>query len=88
MANNISDLRTHLFETINALKDKNKPMDIERARAISDIAQVIINSAKVEVEHVKVSGQRGSGFIPEAPEVLPAGTTRVGPGHLVHRISG
>ena len=51
--NKISDLRDHLFETIEALKDPEKPMDIERARAISDVAQTIINSAKVEVDLVK-----------------------------------
>lgn len=55
--NKISDLRDHLFETLEALKDPETPMDLERARAISEIAQTIINSAKVEVDLVKaVSG--------------------------------
>lgn len=56
MANNISELRDHLFETIAALKDKDQPMDIDRAKAISDVAQVIINSAKAEVDYIKVTG--------------------------------
>lgn len=56
--NKITDLRDHLFETLEALKDQDKPMDLERARAISEVAQVIINSAKVEVDLVKaVSGR-------------------------------
>lgn len=51
--NKIDDLRNHLFETIEALKDKEAPMDLDRARAIAGVAQTIINSAKVEVEFAK-----------------------------------
>lgn len=40
-------------------------MEIERAKAIANVAQVIINSAKVEVEHLKVAGGKGTGFIKE-----------------------
>jgi hypothetical protein len=54
--NKISDLRDHLFETLEALKDADKPMDIERARTISAVAQTIINVAKVEVDMVKAVG--------------------------------
>lgn len=70
MSHTIRDLRTHLFATLEGLRDKDNPMDIERAKAVSDVAQTIINSAKVEVEHLKVTGQTGgSGFIPlEAPD--------------------
>lgn len=51
--NKIDDLRDHLFETLEALKDQENPMDLERARAISEVAQTIVNSAKVEVEMVR-----------------------------------
>lgn len=54
--NKLKDLRDHLFETLEALKDPDKPMDLERARTISGVAQVIINSAKVEVDLVKAIG--------------------------------
>lgn len=75
MKNRIEDLRNHLFETLEALKDKEAPMDLERARAVSDVAQTIINSAKVEVEFLKATGSRlGSGFIPDDPKrELPHG---------------
>lgn len=79
--NNIETLREHLFATLAALQDKTNPMDIERAKAVSDVAQVIINSAKVEVEHVKVTGGKGSGFL-EKPAALPPGIT----GSTVHKI--
>lgn len=64
--NTITDPRSTLFDTLRALKRDKDPMDIERAKAISDVAQTIINSAKVEVDHLRLTGGRGSGFIPEA----------------------
>ncbi|QKM52179.1 hypothetical protein [Burkholderia glumae] len=60
---NIDALRDHLFRTLEALTDGDKPMEIERAKAVAEVAQVIINSAKVEVEHLKVAGGKGTGFI-------------------------
>lgn len=60
MKNKISDLRNHLFETLEALKDDEKPMDIARAKAISDVASVIIASAKVEIEFMEVTGEMES----------------------------
>ena len=64
MRNKIEDLRNHLFATIEGLTDEENPMDIEKAKAISEVAQVIINSAKVEVDFLKVTGgMTGTGFI-------------------------
>lgn len=60
----IDDLRDMMFQTLQALKDKEQPMEIERALAMNEVAQVIVNSAKVEVEHMRISGGAGSGFIP------------------------
>jgi hypothetical protein len=61
MANNkLSDVRNHLFETLEALKDDEKPMDIGRAKAIRDVAQTIINSAKVEVDFLEATGEMPS----------------------------
>lgn len=68
MKNKIEDLRNHLFATIESLQDKEEPMEIDRAKAISDVAQTMINSAKVEVEYMKTTGAiKGSGFIPDEP---------------------
>jgi hypothetical protein len=67
--NKIEDLRDHLFETLAALKDKVSPMDIERAKAVATVASVIVESAKVEVAYMELTGSSGSGFVPiEAPK--------------------
>jgi hypothetical protein len=65
MKNKIEDLRNHLFATIEALQDPDKPMDLERAKTIATVGQVIINSAKVEVDFLNKVGGKGTGFIPE-----------------------
>lgn len=64
MQNKIDDLRNHLFATLEALRDEDKPMDLERAKVIAAVAQTIINSAKVECDYVEITGAKGSGFIP------------------------
>lgn len=81
MKNKIEDLRNHLFATIEALRDEDKPMEIERAKAIADVSKVVIESAKVEVEHLKVlgvmgvrvqqnpDGSVGTGFIASEPRL-------------------
>ncbi|HKQ00515.1 MAG TPA: hypothetical protein VJ735_09315 [Actinomycetes bacterium] len=67
--NKIDDLRNHLFETLEALKDEEKPMELERARAVADVARVIVDSAKVEVKFLEVTGApRSTDFLPAADE--------------------
>lgn len=63
-------LRKQLFASIERLSGKTiDPKEVERAKAIAETAQTIINSAKVEVDFLRVTGgQGGSGFIPlQAP---------------------
>lgn len=79
MKNNIVDLRNHLFETLEALKDPEKPMDIDRAKAIVEVSKAITETAKVEVDFLRVAGGTGSGFIPEEKPALegPVQTPRL-----------
>ena len=67
--NDILALRALLFDTLRSLKGDD-PIDIERAKAINETAQVIINSVKLEIDRAKIAGggDRGTDFIP----VLPA----------------
>jgi hypothetical protein len=51
--NGITDLRNHLFEVMEALKDDEKPMDLDRARVVCQVAGQLIDSAKVEVDFLK-----------------------------------
>lgn len=51
--NKISDLRNHLFAALEGLTDTESPLDLDRARAICEVSQTIINAGKLEVEMVK-----------------------------------
>lgn len=94
MSKGLTDLREHLFATLDALRDKENPMDIDRARAVSEVAKQLIDTAKVEVEYLRVAGGGESEFIDTAfgasnvPEsarnALPPGITGV---HR-HRLQG
>ncbi len=66
MKNKIEDLRNHLFATMESLMDPDNPMEINRTKAIADVAQVIVNSVKMEVDFLKATDRtQGTGFIPE-----------------------
>lgn len=64
--NKIEDLRNLLFETMERLMDADDPMDIKQAATVAEVAQVIVNSAKVEVDFIKQTGHGGSSFIQNA----------------------
>lgn len=63
--NKIGDLRNHLFEMIEKLQDPdeeaNIPELIQRAETMGGLAKVIVETAKVEVQYMKVS-QGGDGL--------------------------
>lgn len=65
MKNKIEDLRNHLFATLEALApDAEKPMELDRAKAIADVARVIVDSARAEVAFIQATGKsEGTGFI-------------------------
>lgn len=54
--NKIQDLRDHLFETIERLKnpEEDETMTIEKAKAIAEVSREIINTVKVEIDYTKV----------------------------------
>ena len=81
MSNDINALRSTLFDTLREVKAGT--MDLDRAKTINDTAQVIINTAKAEVDFMKVTGSNTStDFIPAPrlpgrpqPEALPTPET-------------
>lgn len=65
----IEKLRESLFAALDGLK--NKTMDVATAKAMSDVSQTIINSAKVELEfQAQTKWLAPSEFFP-LPEALP-----------------
>ena len=66
MPNDIDSLRAHLFDTIADLRAGT--LDVDRAKVIAEVAQVVINSAKVECDHMRIANTDGTGFIPSEPK--------------------
>lgn len=84
MSKNIDDLRATLFATLQAVKDGS--MDLDKARQVNEVAKTIIETAKVEVDYLRVTGGGESEFINTAcgADNLPPGITGV----TRHRLAG
>lgn len=73
--NNIATVRQHLLDTLSDLRNREQPMEIDRARAVADVARVLVDSAKVEVDYLKATGQANADFLEQqssASEAAPS----------------
>jgi hypothetical protein len=70
MNNDITALREELFRTLRELRSGK--IDVDIAKVINDTAQVIVNSARVELDHIKVVGG-SSRFVPPEHGLEKAG---------------
>ncbi|HDR8962521.1 TPA: hypothetical protein QDB13_000070 [Burkholderia vietnamiensis] len=91
----ITDMREHLMQTLTALRDRENPMDVDRARAVAQVAGVLVDSAKVEVDYIKATGATGDSLfispLNSDPERLlngANGNIEKTPTGFVHRIRG
>jgi len=80
----ISDLRAALFATLEGVKDGT--VDLDKARAVNEVAKTIVETAKVEVDYLRVTGGGESEFIDGAigADNLPNGITAI----TRHRLQG
>ena len=67
----INQLRQHLLDTLADLRNREQPMEPDRARAVAQVASVLVDSAKVEVDYLKATGQHSTPFL-EAPTEVGA----------------
>lgn len=88
----INELRQQLLDTLKDLRNREQPMEPDRARAIAQVAGVLVDSAKAEIDYIKATGSDRSDFIEPAPQNttesagvgLPNGITSI----TRHRITG
>ena len=83
MTTHINTLREHLMATLASLRDRENPMEPDRARAVAQVAGVLVDTARVEVDYIKATGQDVSNFIdgmkaPDTPQIEQT-TTQDGP---------
>lgn len=60
----INKLYSVLFDTLQDLRDPEKKIDTTRVKLINETAKNIVDAAKTEVDCMRVTGTRGSGFMP------------------------
>jgi hypothetical protein len=83
----ISTLRTELLATLADLRNREQPMDVDRARAVAHVASVLVDTAKVEVDYLKQIGE-GSRFLAgdDQDDSTPRLTNT--PTGVLHRLKG
>jgi hypothetical protein len=89
----IDQVRQSLLDTLSDLRNKEQPMDIERAKAVAQVASVLVDTAKVENEYLKITGQDNSSFLEQSVDDSQRITTVASPfpqvGNITrHRLQG
>lgn len=94
----INQLRKHLMDTLADLRNRDNPMEPDRARAVAQVASVLVDTAKVEVDYLKATGQTSTTFLEqpadasvaqlgaEAPSGYSQGKVQRLPGVTKHRL--
>lgn len=77
--NHIDTVRAHLLEQMQALRSATGPdavkLELERSKGIGELAQVAVNTAKVEVDYLIATEQTTAPFLeppPDEPYRTPA----------------
>lgn len=70
MKNKIEDLRNHLFSALERLSNEQLTpeeleKEIQRSKAISDVGKVIVDTAKTEVDFMRITRKPYNSFMPE-----------------------
>jgi hypothetical protein len=90
-ANHISTVRRHLLDQMRALRAATTPeemqREIDRSKGVADLAQAVVNTAKVEVDYLKATGQQSTPFL-EVPPDQPYITGPAATGSNVQRLPG
>ena len=74
----INELREHLMNTLSSLRDRENPMEPDRARAVAQVAGVLVDTARVEVDYIKATGSERSDFL-DGSQAAPPALTNSGP---------
>jgi hypothetical protein len=66
--NQITEMRSFMFDQMRRLNDPQCDIEkeIKRTEAMVNVSKTLIDSAKVEVDFIRVTNSAGTGFIPGA----------------------
>lgn len=83
----IDQVREHLMQTLADLRNRDQPMEVDRARAVAQVASVLVDTARVEVEYLKQVGD-GSRFLDSSATAGDTPRITSTPTGIVHRLQG
>jgi hypothetical protein len=69
--NHISTVRKHLLDQMKALRNASPETlerEIGRSKGVAELAQAVVNTAKVEVDYLKATGQSSTPFLEVPPD--------------------
>ncbi len=65
----IDELRAELLATLRDLRNRDNPMEPDRAKAVAQVAGVLVDSARVEVEYLRATEGNSSSFLERPPAI-------------------
>lgn len=74
----ITQVRSALLATLADLRNRDNPMDLDRAKAVATVATVLVDTARVENDYFKITGQDRSDFLEQLETTQVAGTLPTG----------
>jgi hypothetical protein len=80
----IDTVRQQLIDTLADLRNRDKPMEVDRALAVAKVAGVLVDTARVEVEFLKATNGDSSSFLQRPEDALPPGINSI----TRHRLAG
>lgn len=83
----IDQVREHLMQTLAELRNREQPMEVDRARAVAQVASVLVDTARVEVDYLKQIGE-GSRFLGGDDQVDDTPRITSTPTGVLHRLKG
>ena len=88
----MDDMREELMQTLRDLRNRDRPMEVDRARAVAQVASVLVDSARAEVDYIKATKDadlRSSFISPAIPgpeKSSSGGSIQRSPTGLTHRV--
>jgi len=59
----IDQVRSALLDTLSALRDGTKTIDLDRVKAMVAVSNTLVDTARVENDYLKLTGQSRSNFL-------------------------
>lgn len=62
-SNDITTVRMHLLNLLSDVCDTNKEINKDRVIAVCNVAQAIVDTARVEIDYIRATNYVGTGFL-------------------------